>query len=265
MNTLRFAPTRFPAPVTRAATIGDFTISETRYRGDASLSTHEHEYACFVFVVEGTFLDRCGGDERAVAPGTLILRPAGDPHSNRFGPAGGRCLNLELPPSWLEEVHLPDVSVTFPGDLLGRRLYDEFRAGDDLSLPALESIALALLADADRVRRRPPNAPPAWLSRARELLRDRMEERFTLASIAGEVGVHPIHLAAAFQRFFGQSVGAYVRRLRIAESCRRLKETDMPLVDVALAAGFCDQSHFGRTFKRLLHATPRQYRAWSRS
>jgi AraC family transcriptional regulator len=263
--TVRFAPTRFPAPVTRARTAGDFTLSETRYGSDAALGMHAHEYACFVFVVEGTFLDRCGDADRDVAPGTLILRPAGDPHSNRFGPDGGRCLNVELPPSWLEDVQLPDGSIIFPGDLLGRRLYDEFRAGDELSPLAMESMAMALLADADRVRRRPPNTPPPWLSRARELLHDRMEERFTLASIAAEVRIHPIHLASTFQRFFGQSVGAYLRRLRIAEACRHLRETDMPLVNVALAAGFCDQSHFGRTFKRLLHATPRQYRAWSRS
>jgi AraC family transcriptional regulator len=268
MSTLRFAPTRFPAPVTRARTIGDFILSETRYGSEATLSTHAHEYACLVFAMEGTFEERCGATERTVAPGMLIIRPPGEPHSDRFGRAGGRCLNVELPPPWLSSVRHQTRSDSFTGtpfDLLGRRLCDELRNGDGASPIAVESIVLELLAGGDRAQRRARHAPPQWLVTARDIVHHRMSERFTLSMIASQVGVHPIHLAASFQHFFGQSVGAYLRFLRIGDACRRLKESDEPLADIALAAGFCDQSHFGRTFKRIMRATPRQYRAWSRA
>src|SRR4051812_46839211 len=146
MTTLRFAPTQFPAPVTRAKTVGDFTISETRYGSEASLRTHAHEYACFVFVIEGTFAERSGSIDRTGTPGMLILRPAEEPHSNRFGRAGGRCLNVELPPAWLaRNATAFDHSLSLtaaPFDLLGRRLCDELRNGDDASPLAVESIVL---------------------------------------------------------------------------------------------------------------------------
>ena len=264
---MKYPPTRVPAPVARAKTIGGFTMSETHYAGGSTLRKHSHEYACFVVALEGTFQDSCGRADRTVAPGTVILRPPGDPHWNRFSAAGGRCLNVELAPQWLARVRTQtralDTSSVFSGPsfgLLGLRLYEELRHDDEASPLAVESIALGLLADADRALRR-SSAPPPWLLRARDLVQERMSERLTLSAIAAEVGVHPIYLASAFQRFFGESVGGYLRQVRIADACRRLRETEMSLADIALAAGFADQSHFGRTFKRVMHATPRQFRA----
>jgi AraC family transcriptional regulator len=39
-----------------------------------------------------------------------------------------------------------------------------------------------------------------------------------------------------------------------------LASSESPIVDIALSAGFCDQSHFTRTFKRLTGLVPSQYR-----
>lgn len=51
-----------------------------------------------------------------------------------------------------------------------------------------------------------------------------------------------------------------MRRLRIESTCRELATSEAPIVEIALAAGFCDQSHFTRTFKRLTGIAPSQYR-----
>jgi AraC family transcriptional regulator len=48
--------------------------------------------------------------------------------------------------------------------------------------------------------------------------------------------------------------------LRIEYACNELATTESPIVDIALSAGFCDQSHFTRTFKRLTGLVPSQYR-----
>jgi AraC family transcriptional regulator len=72
--------------------------------------------------------------------------------------------------------------------------------------------------------------------------------------------VHPGYLASAFRRHFGCTIGEFVRRQRIALACRALTDGDAPLADVAIEAGFADQSHFTRTFKRQLGMTPAAYR-----
>jgi AraC family transcriptional regulator len=81
-----------------------------------------------------------------------------------------------------------------------------------------------------------------------------------LADIAEAVGVHPVHLAQTFHKSYRCTVGDYVRRLRIESTCRELATSEAPIVEIALAAGFCDQSHFTRTFKRLTGIAPSQYR-----
>ena len=265
MHVIRFSPARFPAPIVRTRAAGEFVLTETRYGAGTALPAHAHEYACLVFVLQGTFAERFESRQRIAEPGMVIVRPEGEPHSDRFDAGGGRCLNIELPPRWLarvrQQARAADRSAAFTGDafpLLRRRLHEELTHGDDVSPLAVESLLLALFTEGARAERRA--GAPAWLSKARERIHARPEARVTLEEIAEEAGVHPVHLAATFRRVFGVTVASYIRRLRIEQACRALRESNAPLADVALAAGFADQSHFGRTFKRLMRMTPSQYR-----
>jgi AraC family transcriptional regulator len=71
--------------------------------------------------------------------------------------------------------------------------------------------------------------------------------------------VHPHHLARAFRRHRGASVGGTLRRLR-AERGAELLRGPLPLAEVALRVGFSDQSHFTRCFGRVYGTTPGAYR-----
>jgi AraC family transcriptional regulator len=51
----------------------------------------------------------------------------------------------------------------------------------------------------------------------------------------------------------------------VERACHDLANTELPLADIALAAGFCDQSHFTRTFRRVIGVAPSQYRAFIRA
>jgi len=108
------------------------------------------------------------------------------------------------------------------------------------------------------------NHRPRWLEQAKELLHERYAEPLKLTDIAREVSVHPVHLAQIFHKSYRCTVGDYVRRLRVERACHELANTELPLADIALAAGFCDQSHFTRIFKRLIGIAPSQYRAYTR-
>jgi AraC-like DNA-binding protein len=71
------------------------------------------------------------------------------------------------------------------------------------------------------------------------------------------VGVHPVYLASAFRRHYRCSIGEYKRRLRVEFICGEIARSDAPLSQVALAAGYSDQAHFSRSFKRFAGMTPR--------
>lgn len=80
----------------------------------------------------------------------------------------------------------------------------------------------------------------------------------TLARVAGMS-------ASCFHRWFrthhGVSPHAYVVAARLARAKDLLRETDLPLVDVALAVGFTSQSCLNVAFRQWAQTTPGQYRA----
>jgi AraC family transcriptional regulator len=69
-----------------------------------------------------------------------------------------------------------------------------------------------------------------------------------------------VTLARGFRKAYGRSVGAYLRWLRVARAARELAETDAPLAEIALAAGFADQSHFSNVFRRETGLSPSAFR-----
>src|SRR5256885_155059 len=81
----------------------------------------------------------------------------------------------------------------------------------------------------------------------------------------GSDGAHPASLARAFRAHYGLSVGEYGRRLRLAGAAAELAGSETPLAEIAANAGFADQSHFTRVFRRHVGTTPARYRAQARS
>jgi AraC family transcriptional regulator len=69
-----------------------------------------------------------------------------------------------------------------------------------------------------------------------------------------------VHLARTFRRVHQITFSGYVRQVRIEFARRELAASGASLGDIAAAAGFCDQSHFSRLFKRHTGLTPAAYR-----
>lgn len=79
-----------------------------------------------------------------------------------------------------------------------------------------------------------------------------------LARVAG-MGVHA--LQQGFKQLFGDSVHAAVVRRRVAEAARLLRESPLPVSEVAVNCGFSNASHLARHFKRVQGVPPAAWRA----
>jgi AraC family transcriptional regulator len=246
-----------------------FTLSESVYPRRLEIPRHAHERPYCCLLLEGAYREDFGSSRRTCARSTLVVHPSGEVHAEHFGPAGGRLFRIEPTDDCLEHIrsdtNVLDQPAAFQGgalaDLAGR-LYREFRRPDPFASLAIEGLAFELLAESARRADKPsPGKPPSWLVRTRELLDAGSSDSFDLESIARAGGVHPVHLIRSFRRYFGTTPADYVRRRRVERACRMLTRTNMPLVEIALAAGFADQSHFTRTFRRVTGVTPGIYRS----
>ncbi len=104
---------------------------------------------------------------------------------------------------------------------------------------------------------RPP--PAAGVARQlRELLDANTGRGFTLADAAGHLDRSVPHLVRSFTASFGVSPHAYVIGRRVDQARGRLLE-GVPVAQVAVEVGFCDQAHLTRHFKRHTSTTPARF------
>jgi AraC family transcriptional regulator len=251
--------------VTQCLDVGGLLLTETQYAPCARIPPHAHQHAYFCLVRQGQYTETYGDRTRSCRPLTLAYHPADEVHSEHFQTTGGRSFNVELNAAWAQRCHEcapvlrnPTAVQGGPPAVLALRLYREFRLRDAVSPLVIEGLVLEIVAELVRVTV-PPGLPP-WLARARDLLHARFQENLGLAEIASAVGIHPVYLASTFRRHFGRTIGDYLRQLRVEFACHQLARGGAPLAEIALAAGFADQSHFARVFKRYLGLTPGVYR-----
>lgn len=256
----------------RSMRVPGFTLTEGIHPGGSALPWHSHEGPTLCYVLRGGFTEISAGESLACTPATLKVMPAGERHADRFDRGDARGLLIEADPARLNllgpQAAVLDERVALCGGLpsaIARRLYHEFRADDDAAHLAVEGLLLELLAALSRsARARGPADRPPWLAEARDYIHSSAGGRLSLTHLAELVGVHPATLARTFRQGFGCSVGEYVRRLRIERAARQLGESGRPLAEIALAAGFSDQSHFCNTFRRFTGMSPSAYRRAAR-
>jgi AraC family transcriptional regulator len=247
---------------------GGLIFSESRYPPHLRIPRHTHESPFLYFVLHGSSTEGCRNRTRSVRALGTVFHPAGEAHANHWHEAGGHLLHVEVGRDALSRLQ------TYPLDLgqpietdggvsawLASRLHRELSRTDAASGLAPEGLAFELLAELFRSRETiDPRRPPGWQQIVRDLLHDQFQEDLSLEEIASAAGVHPAHLARVFRSHHGCSIGDYLRSLRIEFACQQLSSTHAALVDVALAAGFADQSHFTRCFKQVTGLTPGQFR-----
>jgi AraC family transcriptional regulator len=263
----------FYGQVTKRRVLPRLTLTETSYPPGYKVPVHRHPLPWLGFVVEGAMYEVFQKKTVECKPLTLLYRIGDDWHADRSGNCCSRALTVEMRDSFFNSIvqtrGMLEHSAEFGGGLLPTlmlRLYEEFSSVDDVSELAIEGLTLELIAESHRRSTMVTGEiPPVWVRRAADLVRQRFAEGLSLTEIACEINTHPVQLARAFRRYYGYSVGEYVRKLRIDYAYAELTTTDTPMVDIGLAAGFCDQAHFGRTFKKLTGRNPSELRISSRS
>ncbi|MGH7568203.1 MAG: helix-turn-helix domain-containing protein [Gemmatimonadales bacterium] len=249
-------------------------MTEAWFPPGAVLEPHTHDRMIFAVMLEGSFHTLIAHRRLECIANTVWTEPLAERHANRVGSAGARVLVVQPQPDrgelfgafqrLLEEVHC----VTDPQIALdGRRVLTEMDLRDSVSPAAIEALALGMMVVAERRSRSEPRGagPPPWLCRARDLLHEQFRTRLDLSEIARVADVTPSHLCQAFRRYFGTTLGEYVRRLRVVWAAERLIAGAEPVAAIAAAAGYADQSHLTREFKRAFGLGPAEYRRKGRA
>jgi AraC family transcriptional regulator len=93
---------------------------------------------------------------------------------------------------------------------------------------------------------------------------DGLDQKVTPQLLADLVGVSRFHFTRAFKVSFGLPPHKYLLNLRLRKAADLLRDTRLPITDIALDVGFSCSSEFARAFKEAMEYTPREFRQLQR-
>jgi AraC-like DNA-binding protein len=219
--------------------------------------SHVHDYHQIVLPVAGTLDQRIGGVAGAISARHFAVIGPGVAHA--FRAAGyNRFVVLDA-----------DRPVAGPGEAfrtLGGAVTDLVRyAAAELSagtLPAAMEIHLAALL-AGRLLRESAAAPHDPVEMAMAMMTARYGENLSIAGLAKVAGLGVSQFHALFRRTTGLTPAAMLADIRLNAAAALLRDTALPIAEIALAVGFSDQTALTRCFRRRRaitpHAVRRQY------
>jgi AraC family transcriptional regulator len=237
-----------------------------RYVAASSMASHRHDDASLCLVVGGRYEEHIRGRGVEHAAGHLLFCPAFEPHAQRFSADGALKILIEPAPAALDyldrRLALPEAPYSQSTGLaaLGGRLLRELLEADAFSPVVVQGLLFEMLGLFARGTAADSCRAPAWLRTAEDFIEAHADAKFSLAELARVLGRHPVHVAREFRRVHRQTVGDYVRGLRVRRAAALLSSGRRPLGEIALACGFCDQAHLTRSFKAVFKMTPGAFR-----
>ena len=239
-------------------------LTEVVHPTSRVLPEHDHALAYFCMLVDGDYTEQSQGRSLEYSRYEVGFHPARTPHRDRVGNRGGRFLCFEIRPGLFSgaDARLKPHLHSLPG-AVSVQMLRVLRALRDRTLDPLqlESAAWELCGDASDERPIAERSAPRWLARLLAILEETYAEPLTVAQLARELDLHPVHVAREFRRRHGVTVGEYVNQVRVRAACRAMREAPASLAEVAYATGFCDHAHFCRVFRRAMGCTPSAFAA----
>lgn len=231
------------------------------HTGAMELAEHRHDWPCLAVHLLGRYRERNEAGETAIDGPAVVLHGMGESHAERFEACGAEVLILSFDPDWLGEggwaPRLRRTRAWSGGGIgvLGRSLADLWlhpSTGEArLRRATAAFLHEALTAD--------PPPQPGWLPEVMGWIRSPAAAR--TPDIARRLGLHPAWLARAYRASVGEGLRDTQRRVRAEQAIALLRTSDLPLAEIALEAGFCDQSHMNRALRALAGRTPAEIRA----
>lgn len=233
-------------------------LTLTSYEAGRRFDAHVHEHPGFFLLVAGGHREVRGSSSLDQEVASAIFHKTSQAHATQFGPGRTVGLNISYDRRWLSSVGVKEGDLHSNG--AHRSSEVRFHALRLLSLGFLETVpdddietlaleALGPLTAGEEAR------APRWLTSAVDSIHGRYVERLSLRVLAHEAAVHPNYFARVFRHRFSCSVYDYIHRVRLAEAAR-LIQVGASIGDAAILAGFSDQAHLSRIFRRELGSSP---------
>ena len=222
-------------------------------RSHACVPEHAHDWPVLSLFVIGSYLNETEIGQKFIAGPSAVFYRAGAAHRNTIAAVGFEQVEIEFDPVWLGRSLLPAVPVAlWIGGRVGREARVLARACE--AETSGERLRAALQHFLEGASQQPQREPAKWIGTITRRLTE--DTTLRIGDLAREASRHPSWVGSAYRHATGEGLQETTARFRVERAARLLRETREPCAAIALEAGFCDQSHMNRTFRRVLGRSP---------
>lgn len=219
---------------------------------------HYHDHAQLVLPVRGHMEIDVDGRGGCIDQSVAALVTPGSVHS-QLSHAGSRFLVLDCAPKLLETLQMARLAQKkyLPISPATRRLIEfaDLIGHEQLAFgaPQLGSLLLSSIGS-------DTFSSPSPMEQLIARLRANPGANWSNEVMAQAANISMSQLHQRFRQMFAMSPQAWLTQLRIQQAQRWLRGTSLPIAEIALRAGFCDQASLTRTMQRVSATTPAAYR-----
>ena len=235
-------------------------ITDTEYT-HRKVDWHYHENPYFTFLLQGKLFEANKKESYYLEPGNLLFHHWQDAHYNIKPADFTRGFHIEMDQNWFLKYEL--LLTDFEGSVhlknplvknLVNRIFIESKINDEHSKLSIESSLLEIFTTV-RGDQKKSRSNPIWVKSLHELLHEEGTD-YSLKSLSLVLDIHSIHLSREFSRYFGTSLGNYMRLIKLNKAFQLLASKQFSMTEIGCQCGFYDQSHFILSFKRNFNTTP---------
>lgn len=241
-------------------TFDNIIITDTEYTHD-KVDWHYHENPYFTYLLQGKLYESNKRDSYYLEPGSLLFHNWQDAHYNIKPPEYTRGFHIELDKKWFinYDINIAEYegSINLKSPLVKNimnKVFIESKINDQYSNLSIDASLIDIFNSVEKIKER-NYKKPIWVKSLQELL---LEEDldYSLNNLSSLLEIHPVHLSREFSRYFGTTLGRYVRLLKLNKAFYLLATNKLSLTEICFSCGFYDQSHFISSFKSVYKTTP---------
>ena len=125
---------------------------------------------------------------------------------------------------------------------------------------ALRALICGVLVEIQPSLAAPAQPPKVFVSAAIAYLRQHLRERVSMSDLARHVGFGRARMFDLFKAETGLTPHDYLQRLRVEKAQQQLRQTNLPITEIALSTGFSSHQHFCAVFSRYTGLSPARFR-----
>jgi AraC family transcriptional regulator len=239
------------------------SVVETEYKNKVYEGWHSHNNAHITLFLKGGTTEKRKHLSETVGSGSILFYHSGELHLNQNTLFPSRNINVEIEENIFKELEINEsiieksIQNTTLAKFLILKVFKETQTPDTFSSDTVTMLFSQLL-NANKHFERFEKSP-FWVKSLSELLNDCWYQNPSLKDLSKALQLNPITISKHFPKYFGCTLGEYMRRIKINRSLSLIQSDENNLTEIAMKCGFADQSHFIRTFKTQTGFLPKQF------